>query len=168
METPSEGFQLLLLKGKSLKMKKMSAAESSFNLWLLIGKVNHSIMLIRQRELNQHHIPVRQTLVLYTIQALGDKATLSEVARLVEREVHVVSRQAVSMEKDGLIKRIKNTPKSNLLRLELTEKGQEMVKVARESESISEILAFLTAGERKQMELILNRILTSVEKYHVD
>jgi hypothetical protein len=78
-------------------MNKVSAFESSFNIWLLIGKVNHAIMLIRQRELNQHHIPVRQTLVLYTIQALGEKATLSEVARLVEREVHVVSRQAVSM-----------------------------------------------------------------------
>ena len=147
-------------------MNKMDAAESSFNLWLLIGKVNHSIMLIRQRELNQHHIPVRQTLVLYTIQELGEKATLSEVAKLVEREVHVVSRQAVSMEKDGLIKRIKNTPKSNLLRLELTERGMEVVKVARESESITSILSFLTAEERKQMESILNRILARVEKYN--
>jgi DNA-binding MarR family transcriptional regulator len=147
-------------------MNKMDAAESSFNLWLLIGKVNHSIMLIRQRELNQHHIPVRQTLVLYTIQALGEKATLSEVAKLVEREVHVVSRQAVSMEKDGLIKRIKNTPKSNLLRLELTERGMEVVKIARESESITSILSFLTAEERKQMESILNRILARVEKYN--
>ena len=147
-------------------MNKMDAAESSFNLWLLIGKVNHSIMLIRQRELNQHHIPVRQTLVLYTIQALGEKATLSEVAKLVEREVHVVSRQAVSMEKDGLIKRIKNTPKSNLLRLELTERGLEVVKVARESESITSILSFLTGEERKQMESILNRILGRVEKYN--
>jgi DNA-binding MarR family transcriptional regulator len=147
-------------------MNKMDAAESSFNLWLLIGKVNHSIMLIRQRELNQHHIPVRQTLVLYTIQALGEKATLSEVAKLVEREVHVVSRQAVSMEKDGLIKRIKNTPKSNLLRLELTERGTEVVKIARESESITSILSFLTAEERKQMESILNRILARVEKYN--
>ena len=147
-------------------MNKVSAFESSFNIWLLIVKVNHAIMLIRQRELNQHHISVRQTLVLYTIQALGEKATLSEVARLVEREVHVVSRQAVSMEKDGLIKRIKNTPKSNLLRLELTERGLEMVKVARESESISAILSFLTAEERQQMESILNRILTRVEKYN--
>ena len=72
----------------------------------------------------------------------------------------------MSMEKDGLIKRIKNTPKSNLLRLELTERGLEMVKVARESESISAILSFLTAEERQQMESILNRILTRVEKYN--
>jgi DNA-binding MarR family transcriptional regulator len=70
------------------------------------------------------------------------------------------------MEKDGLIKRIKNTPKSNLLRLELTERGMEVVKVARESESITSILSFLTAEERKQMESILNRILARVEKYN--
>ena len=41
-----------------------------------------------------------------------------------------------------------------------------MVKVARESESISAILSFLTAEERQQMESILNRILTRVEKYN--
>jgi len=49
--------------------------------------------------------------------ALGPKATLSEVARQVERETHVISKQAIRMEKDGLIKRTKNTPKSNLLKL---------------------------------------------------
>jgi DNA-binding MarR family transcriptional regulator len=42
----------------------------------------------------------------------------------------------------------------------------EVVKIARESESITSILSFLTAEERKQMESILNRILARVEKYN--
>jgi len=85
-------------------------------------KVNHLIMLIRQRELNQYHIPVQQTHVLRTINELGENATLAELAKEVEREIHVISRQAVGMEKEGLIKRAKKSPKSKLLRLELTEK----------------------------------------------
>jgi len=136
------------------------------DLWLLMGKIHHKRILLRQRELNEYNIPTRQLYMLQAIRDLGSKTTISEIAKTVEREVESISRQLVSMEKDGLIKRIKNTPKSNLLRLELTERGLEMVKVARESESISAILSFLTAEERQQMESILNRILTRVEKYN--
>jgi DNA-binding MarR family transcriptional regulator len=89
-------------------------SESYFDLWLLIGKVNHLIMLIRQRELNQYHIPVQQTHVLRTINELGENATLAELAKEVEREIHVISRQAVGMEKEGLIKRAKTTPATGI------------------------------------------------------
>ena len=104
-------------------MQKQALSESNFDLWLLIGRVNHEIMLIRQKELGIHHIPVRQTLFLYTLDSLGPEATLSEVDKVMERKIGVISKQAVIMEKDGLIKRTQDTPKSNLIRLELTEKG---------------------------------------------
>ena len=91
-------------------MKQKTSGESSFELWRLIGRVNHLILLRRQRELRQHHIPVRQLHVLVTIRDLGPMATLSEVAKRVEREMNVISMQTSIMEKDGLITRIKNTP----------------------------------------------------------
>ena len=77
-------------------MKKNGLSESNFDLWLLIGKVNHSIVLVRQRELTQYRVPVRQLLVLRTIKELGPKATLAEIARQSDRKVHVISRQAVN------------------------------------------------------------------------
>jgi DNA-binding MarR family transcriptional regulator len=95
-------------------MDKMNTTESSFELWRLIGRVNHSILVHRQRELRKHHIPVRQLWVLVAITELGPTATLAKVAKELEREPNVISMQTVLMEKDGLIKRIKNTPKSNL------------------------------------------------------
>jgi len=98
-------------------MKKINSTETSFELWRLIGRVNHVILLRRQRELKQHHIPVRQLHVLVTIRDLGPMATLSAVAQRVERELNVISMQTAIMEKDGLIKRIRNTPKSNLLKI---------------------------------------------------
>ena len=120
-------------------------SESYFDLWLLIGKVNHLIMLIRQRELNQYHIPVQQTHVLRTINELGENATLAELAKEVEREIHVISRQAVGMEK---------------------EKGLEMARVSRQSEAIDAIFSSLSAQQRQQLESILNTITAKIEEYN--
>ena len=103
-------------------MTNKTLAQSNLNLFLSINSLNHSISLAGQRELNQLHIPLRQYQVLNTIKDLGPKATLTKVARRVEGEVHVVSRQVSRIEKDGLSSRTKNTPKSNLLTLELTKK----------------------------------------------
>jgi len=122
-------------------------------------------MLLRRKELSLHHVPVRQTLFLYTLDSLGPNATLSEVAKVMERKIGVISKQAVIMEKDGLIKRTQDTPKSNLIGLELTEKGLEMVKLARKSKAIDAILSFLKKEEREQMELILGQILVKAKKH---
>jgi len=104
-------------------MKKTTLAQSNFDLWTLIGRLNHTIVQLRRKELSPYQIPVRQLYVLRTIRALGANATLSEVARQVERETHVISKQAIRMEKDGLIKRTKNTPKSNLFKVGINRKG---------------------------------------------
>jgi DNA-binding MarR family transcriptional regulator len=84
----------------------------------------------------------------------------------VEREIHVISRQAVGMEKEGLIKRAKKSPKSKLLRLELTEKGLEMARVSRQSEAIDAIFSSLSAQQRQQLESILNTITAKIEEYN--
>ena len=147
-------------------MEKSKLPKSRFDLWLLMAKVNHSIMLTWQRELNQYHIPARQTYILGTIQALGPKATLSELAKKVERRTNVIAKQAVKMEKDGLIKRIKDTPKSRLLKLELTEKGFEMVRISRHIKSIDGIFSSVSEEECQQLEKILNLILIELEKHN--
>lgn len=147
-------------------MKKSESSESNFLLWGLICEVSHLILLTRQKELNQYQIPVRQYELLRNIQALGSKATLTRVAKRVQREVHVVSRQTVSLEKEGLIKRTKNTSRSTLLTLEITEKGLDMIEIARHSRSIDGIFSSLSSEDRQQIELILNRILVKVKKYN--
>jgi DNA-binding MarR family transcriptional regulator len=147
-------------------MKETKLKESTFELWRLIGRANHSIFIHRQKELRQHHIPVPQLWVLIAIKELGATATLNEVAKAVERKPNVISLQTAIMEKDGLIKRLKNTPKSTLLKLELTEKGWETISASRHSESITKIFAALSAGERKQLEFILNKLIAKAQKYH--
>lgn len=147
-------------------MKKETSSEVSFELWRLIGRVNHAILVHRQRELRQHHIPVRQLGVLVAISELGSAATLSEVAKRLEREPNVISIHTSILEKDGLIRRFKNTPKSNLLNLELTEKGLDVINASRDSKSTRVIFSSLSREEQQQLEPILQKLLLKAQKYH--
>ena len=140
-------------------MKETSLSKSNFALWLLIGKANHLLLLKRRRELVEYEIPPGQLHILRAISVLSPKATISGVANELDRGIHVISRQTVSMEKYGLIKRIKSTPRSNLFNLELTDKGLELIKISGQSESIDAILSSLTKQERQQIESVLKIII---------
>ena len=140
-------------------MDELTPSVSNYDLWMSLVKVHHSLFFLRQKELSPSHIAAQQLQVLRVIQGLGADATLSTIAKKVERKLDVISRQAVRMEKDGLIRRVKDSPKSRLLRIELTAKGQEMLKISRESASINAMLAVLTEEERLQINTALNKIL---------
>jgi len=146
------------------RKRKPTLSDSNFALRVLIGHVNHLINLARQRELREYHIPLRQYEILSMIHDLGSKATAAEVAKEVERKVNSVTRQAVLMEKDGLITRVQNSTSSKLLRLELTRRGIDMIKLARKSKSLDTTFSFLSTEERQQIESILNRMLINLKK----
>jgi DNA-binding MarR family transcriptional regulator len=125
--------------------------------------------LIRQQELKQqlkqHHIPIRQLYVLRAIRDLGPDVTLSDVAKRVERQPHVISRQTILMEKDGLIRRRRKTPKSNLLNLQITKKGLNIMEAAAESESIDVIFSSLSEKDKLLVKSALTNILIKVREF---
>ena len=138
---------------------------SNHDLWLLMGKIHHKRILLRQRELNEYNIPTRQLYMLQAIKDLGSKTTISEMAKTVEREVESISRQMVTMEKDGLITRTRATPKSRLLKIELTEKGIELAKISGKSKTMDKIIAVLNTEERQILYSLLDRMLTAINEY---
>jgi len=143
-------------------MKKTQATEKYFKLWLLVGQLSHSIILARQRELDELDMPVRQYQVLRIIQDLGTEATLSKIAVEAERKENVISRQTIRMEKDGLIKRVKTKPKSNLLRLELTSKGLGIVNKSKKSTSIEAVFSSISEEECDKLEIILTKLIDNI------
>jgi hypothetical protein len=60
-------------------------------LWLLLGKIHHKRMLVRQRELSPYNITARELLLLSIIHELGAKATLTTIAKKVERAVAMLT-----------------------------------------------------------------------------
>jgi DNA-binding MarR family transcriptional regulator len=144
------------------------ALVSNHDLWLLMGKIHHKRILLRQRELSEYNIPTRQLYMLQLIRDLGSKTTISEIAKTVERKVDVISRQLVSMEQDGLLKRTKAAPGSRLLKIELTEKGRDLANISGKSEAMDQIMSVLKTAERQQLYSLLNRMLIEINKYSFD
>jgi len=149
-------------------MGNQTLSEPNFKLWLLFASIHHKMVALRENELKPYNITTGQLRMLRIIESLGSKAILSEVAKIVERKLDVISRQASMMEKDGLITRIRDKPKSSLLRLELTDKGQELLKTINSSQGLNEVLSVLTEKERQQMSSALKRVLTKLNKYSTE
>ena len=149
-------------------MENQTRSDPNFKLWLLFSSIHHKMVALSEKELYPYNITTSQLRLLRIIESLGSKAILSEVAKIVERKLDVISRQATMMEKDGIITRIRDKPKSRLLRLELTEKGKELLKTIHSSQGMNEVLSVLTEKERQQMSSALKRVLTKLNKYSAE
>jgi DNA-binding MarR family transcriptional regulator len=68
------------------------------------------------------------------------------------------------LEKSGLIERTKDRPGSRLLKIKLTEKSQELLKIAKHSKGMHEVLVVLTRKERQQFDSVLNRLLINLNE----
>ena len=152
-------------------MKINTAVSKSIDadqLWLLLGKIHHKRMLVRQRELSPYNITTRELRLLSIIQELRSKATLSAIAGKVERAVTVICGQTMDMEKYGLIKRVKDNPRSRLLRMELTKKGLDSIKINRKAKAMEEIMSVLNAEERRQLHSLFDKLLIKLNEYPSD
>ena len=143
--------------------------EALYNLdlkvWILIGDLHHKMFWLRQKELSQYNITARQLRILRVIESLGSKATIYTVAKEVDRKIEVISRQTSKLEKDGFIKRTKDKPRSRVLTFKLNEKSLDLLKIAKHSKGMSEVLSVLTREERQQLDVVLNRLSIKLNEY---
>jgi DNA-binding MarR family transcriptional regulator len=146
-------------------MENQKLMDLNFDIWILIADLHHKMVMVRRNELIKYKISTRQLHVIRLIDTLGEKARLSEIANKVQRKPDVIARQAMSMEKDGLIRRIKDTPKSRLLRLELTDAGREMLKINHYSQGMNDALSMLSVKERHELHSVLSRMSTKLKEY---
>ena len=146
-------------------MEEEALYNSDLNTWTLIGNLHHKMFWLRQKELSQHNITARQLHILRVIEGLGTNATIAAIAKAADRKLDVISRQVIMLEKDGFIQRIKDTPKSRLLTIKLTEKSLELLKIVKQSEGMKAVLSVLTKEERQQLDLVLNRLSVKLNEY---
>ena len=132
-------------------MKDLSSVNQDYNLWLLLQQVGHAASAARQKELNQYSISNAQVDVLFVIQAIGNKATPAEISRWVFREPHSVSGLLNRMEREGLVRKVKDLDRKNLVRVAITEKGHQVYRQSTKIESIRKVLSSLSKEEQQQL-----------------
>lgn len=143
-------------------MKKISFADNYFDLWICMNWVMDTIHKARERELTQYNISGRQSAALNAIEAIeavGEKATPTEISRWLYRELSTVSELLSRMEAVGLVKKksIGSGRKAEVI-VSMTEKGRIATKSVIKRQSIKNALSCLSDEEYELFKSLLYKI----------
>lgn len=133
-------------------------ADEDYNLWLLLAQTRDRIMKVRRREMHQYGINPARGAVLFLAHNMGEKATLAEMARQLLRTSHSTSELVTRMEKEGLLRKIKDLDRKNLVRVALTKKGREIYNHQLNYESIQRIMSRLSEEDRRCLRSCLLKL----------
>ena len=126
---------------------------------LLIGKTRQLLFRARKKELDTYHISPREAHVITCIYELGDRANLNALAERTERNLNTLSINMTKMEQAGLVKKIRDTPKSTKLRYELTQTGLNIFNDINGIKSAKKVMGALSEEERRQLITLLEKIV---------
>jgi DNA-binding MarR family transcriptional regulator len=139
-------------------MNKADFLDQDFNLWILLAQTRALLFSAGEEELSKWNISLMQGWTIFTIKAIGDKATPAEIARWLGREPHTVSSLLSRMVAQGLVVKEKSLDKKNLVRIRLTKKGEQVYDEAIGMKPMHEIISVLTKEEHKQLKMLLGKL----------
>lgn len=127
-------------------------------MWTMLHQARDAIFKLREKELKKFGISTPKAEVLFTIEAIGYRATPTEISRHLLREFHSVSSILSRMEKEGLVKKVNDLNRNNLVRVYLTDKGRQVYHEAIKRETILKILSCLSETEGQQLASSLRKL----------
>ena len=129
-----------------------------YELSRLILQMNRAMYRARAKELFQYGITPEEVALLFVVQAVGYRATPTRISRLLVREPHSVSSLLTRMQKRGLVSKVKDLERKNLVRVVITEKGRQAYYHSMERKSIRRILSVLSEEERRQLRVYMKKL----------
>ena len=140
-------------------MQKVSlSVDQYYDLWNLLSEARDAIVRVRETEASQFSISAMQTHVLFYVQAIDGPVTPAQLSRYLFRESQSVSGILNRMEKQGLIKRVKDLDRKNQVRVVITDKGRQAYNQSTRRKSIQRIISSLSEEERLQLKSFLQTL----------
>ncbi|MFC1999318.1 MarR family winged helix-turn-helix transcriptional regulator [Chloroflexota bacterium] len=128
-------------------------AYGDFELWSLLHQTCHIMEKNREMEIREIGITMMQAALLWAVKELGPAANVTNVSRRLLRKPHTVSSMLDRMEKQGFVIKTKDEKLASMVRISVTEKGDEIRRRSRkEMKVIREILSLLSQEERYVMK----------------
>ncbi len=147
-------------------METNVARNQDYELWGLVHQAAHAMERAREDELRPIGISMMHAAVLYIVKAGKEPVTPAQISRWLFREPHSVSGLLQRMEKQGLVKRAKDLERKNVIRVTLTEKGEEVYQRSREMKPIRRILSHLSPEERDSLSASLQTLRDKALEEH--
>lgn len=139
-------------------MERLLPMDEDYYLWLLLVQTRRAVLKVREKELRRYDIRAPQSGVLFAIQLTGDGATPGQIARLLFREHHTVWELLGRMANHGLVRKVKDLDRKNLVRVVLTEKGRQAYYQSLKRESIHKVFSSLSGEQRRQLRSCLETL----------
>ena len=127
-------------------------------LWLLLMRTARVIGRARERELLGGTVSAQGFAILLTILRQGPRATPASISRETILEPNTISQQLTRMERDGLVNRVKDLERKNLVRIEVTEKGYQGFVRATGRPITKTIMSVLSKEEHQTLWSILAKL----------
>ncbi len=90
-------------------MKKIVPQDKSEYARYLLGRVRFFMTRARRYELIPYHVSPRQAYILFLLHTLGQSTTLKELAWQTDRKINTLSINMTKMERDGQVKKVRET-----------------------------------------------------------
>ena len=140
--------------------KLITQGDEYQDLYFLFARARYAVFRYREKELQRRNLTPEQVQVLYVAQALGEKCTPAEMARILVRRPHTMSAIINRMVTNGLLKKVKDMDRKNWVRVVVTEKGTKAITIARKGDPMPKVLGVLNPKERQVFHEYLERILS--------
>ena len=144
-------------------MARTEYLNPDFNLWILLAQTRALLFMAGEQETSRYGVSLMQGWTMFTIKAIGERATPAEIARWLGREPHTVSSLLSRMVEIGLVKKEKSLDKKNLVRIRLTPKGEKIYAEGIGMRSIHEIMSTLSVEDKAHLKRVLEKLRSSVQ-----
>jgi len=144
-------------------MARTEYLNPDFNLWILLAQTRALLFMAGEQETSRYGVSLMQGWTMFTIKAIGERATPAEIARWLGREPHTVSSLLSRMVEIGLVKKEKSLDKKNLVRIRLTAKGEKIYAEGIGMRSIHEIMSTLSVEDKAHLKRVLEKLRSSVQ-----
>jgi len=124
----------------------------NFEIWAAMHQARDTMARCREREVRPTGLTGTQAAVIWIVKNTTAPPTPAEISRWIFREPHTISTLLKQMEKQGLVRKIKDLDRKNLVRIEVTEKGEQAFRQSTEGrKAIDDILNCLSDEEAKHL-----------------
>ena len=133
-----------------------------YDIFLLMSQVVAGMVKARENELKPTGLTPMQVGLMYVVKTAARPLTISQISRRLVRQRPSVHQLFDRMKKQGLVKRIRTAEGGQERHVLLTKKGEEAYLKLPQRQVIPRILGQLSPAERKQLNVILEKLRVEI------
>jgi DNA-binding MarR family transcriptional regulator len=146
-------------------LNSLKIEDRDYALWLLFTRTHYKVQKARTCELRKFDLSPEQAGALFYIHARGNTAMPLEISRWMDREPQTITSIIDRMVKKDLVKKSRDSQRRNVVRLSLTEKGEQAYQSSIAREAFHHVLAPLSEDKRQVLEEVLKDMMKAAAGY---